>query len=100
MASHYELYFHNRSDKTVTFILFHENEILESNSYSVVWYKHTAQKGEKVGPLNLSSEIYVSINSGKPGILLYFFKCFINILFIFYFILFYLYFILFNFGAK
>eukprot|EP00026_Physarum_polycephalum_P019585 Phypoly_transcript_21668.p1 GENE.Phypoly_transcript_21668~~Phypoly_transcript_21668.p1 ORF type:complete len:194 (+),score=38.95 Phypoly_transcript_21668:36-584(+) len=66
MATHWVVYFHNKTDHPITFVLFQENEILEEHSYSVVWHKATAQKGEKVGPIELPADTFVSINSEKP----------------------------------
>ena len=64
---HWLLYFHNKTERPITFVLFQENEILEEHSYSVVWYKATAKKDEKVGPIELPSDVFVSVNSETPG---------------------------------
>jgi hypothetical protein len=66
-ASHWLLYFRNKAEHPVTFVLFQENAILEENSHSVVWYKATAHKDEKVGPIELPTDTFVSVNSEKPG---------------------------------
>jgi len=58
----YNLHFDNQTDQPISFVLFQENEILDEDSYSVAWYKGTAEKGERKGPIALPNEVSVSVH--------------------------------------
>ncbi len=59
----YNIYVENQTDQSISFVFFQENNILDENSYSVVWEKKTVAKGEKAGPIVLPSDVSVSIHS-------------------------------------
>lgn len=63
----WNLYFQNTTEQPISFVIFQENSILDQDSYSAVWHKGTAQKGEKVGPISLPSEISVSVHPKDSG---------------------------------
>jgi len=58
----WNIYCDNQTDQPISFVLFQENEILDEDSYSVVWYKDMVGVGEKKGPIVLPSDISVSVH--------------------------------------
>lgn len=66
----HNIFYQNTTDQPVTFILYLNNEISTEDSYSTVWHKVAAQKGDKLGPIFLSPEMQVTVKPLQKGLLI------------------------------
>lgn len=70
----WNIYFNNTTEKPVSFSFYQENSILDQNSYAYVWHNGISEKGEKVGPIVIPSEVFVSVQTeGEQGIIAHLF---------------------------